>query len=86
VKSGPREMDAAYASVMREEGVSYRDIGIEIARREGRRMPYKADTVRRVILAFNAKLDSEKQIAIWISTIGQDILDKKSDKRPKGPQ
>ena len=43
------EMDAAYGSVLREEGISYREIGIELARRESRKVPYTACAVQAAI-------------------------------------
>jgi hypothetical protein len=49
-------MDGAYGSVMREEGISYRLIGIELARRERRKMPYRDVAVRYAVTKFNSIL------------------------------
>ena len=54
-------LDAAYASVMREEGISINEIRIELARREGRRMPYTYSAVYNAIVRFNKLLEEQEK-------------------------
>lgn len=54
-------MDAAYASVMREEGCSINEIRFEIARREGRKLPYTYNATYVAINRFNKLLENENE-------------------------
>lgn len=50
MKSGRKPIDAAFASVLREEGLTWRQIGIELAKYEGRKGCYGANEVCRVTI------------------------------------
>lgn len=50
-------MDSAYASVMREEGISINEIRKELARRDARKMPYTYNAVCTAIARFNKLLE-----------------------------
>ena len=56
---GRYKMDDAYALAMREEGFTYREIGIEIARREGRKVPYQSICIYKAIRRFEELLKKE---------------------------
>ena len=48
-------MDEAMAEVMREEGMTYREIGIELAKWEGRDICYNAQSVKNALIRFKKK-------------------------------
>jgi hypothetical protein len=48
-------MDEAMAEVMREEGMTYREIGIELAKWEGRSICYGSYAVANAIRRFKKK-------------------------------
>ena len=50
-------MDEAMAEVMREEGMTYREIGIELAKYEGRSICYGSCAVANAIRRFKKKCD-----------------------------
>lgn len=56
--SGCPSLDEAYAESMRSEGISYRKIGIEIARREGRKVPYQANSIYIAVNRFRKLLNA----------------------------
>lgn len=61
--SGRRELDSAYAFVMRGEGISYRKIGIEIARREGRNQNYLSNSIKHAVDRFKKSLSKDNNDA-----------------------
>lgn len=50
-------MDEAMAEMMREEGMTYREIGIELAKWEGRDICYSSYAVAHAIKRFKKKCD-----------------------------
>jgi hypothetical protein len=52
-------MDEAYALAMRDEGISYREIGIELARRERRKTPYGYYAVYNAVARFKKLLEKD---------------------------
>jgi hypothetical protein len=63
-RSGPDPINPLRIGRLRAKGLSYREIGIVIAREDGRRMPYLSVSVRWAFWEFTCGLrdeDGEKQ-------------------------